>query len=122
MGHKAKLAQPGAAARVCAPTRGGVSTTDWAEQFFPTGTRFGAGPSPPNWSKYTDTKECQTWVDAYNVTQADSGDITGTDSRMTSVMSVNPQAVTVGNPYSLQVAAETTGSDNAKITATDFGP
>lgn len=57
---------------------GGVSTTDWVEQFFPAGTTFGTGPALPNWSwTYKDTKDCQQWVDAYNVTQANSGDITG---------------------------------------------
>lgn len=56
---------------------GGVSTTDWVEQFFPAGTTFGT-PSLPDWSwTYTDAVNCQAWVDAFNVSKADSGDITG---------------------------------------------
>lgn len=57
---------------------GPVSTTDWVEQFFPAGTTFGADPVLTNWSwKYTDTADCQTWTDAFNILKGDSGDITG---------------------------------------------
>ena len=47
------------------------------EQFFPAGTTF----SPPvlqlwRWT-YTDSATCEYWVHAYNVSKADSGDITG---------------------------------------------
>jgi hypothetical protein len=56
------------------------STSNWVEQFFPTGTQFGAGPQLPSfrWT-YTDSADCQTWVDALTVPKADSGDITGTN-------------------------------------------
>jgi hypothetical protein len=55
----------------------GTSTADWMEQFFPAGTAF-SSPDLPNWSwTYTDSVTCEYWVDAYNVSQADSGDITG---------------------------------------------
>jgi hypothetical protein len=55
------------------------STTNWVEQFFPAGTDFSA-PSLPTWSwVYNDSADCQTWTDAYDVTQANSGDITGVD-------------------------------------------
>jgi hypothetical protein len=54
------------------------STTNWVEQFFPSGTTFGSGPVLTNWSwTYDDTANCQTWVDALNGTKATSGDITG---------------------------------------------
>ena len=56
------------------------STTNWVEQFFPAGTDFSA-PALPTWSwTYNDSADCQTWTDAYDVTQANSGDITGTDT------------------------------------------
>jgi hypothetical protein len=56
------------------------STTNWAEQFFPAGTHFSA-VSLPTWRwTYVVAKDCQTWVDAYNVTQASSGDISGADN------------------------------------------
>jgi hypothetical protein len=56
------------------------STDNWVEQFFPAGTTFGAGPDFADWSwTYTDSADCQTWVDAFNVGKADSGDITGVD-------------------------------------------
>ncbi len=56
------------------------SATNWVEQFFPQGTSFGDGPSLPSWTwTYTDSGDCQTWVDAYNVGKANSGDITGVD-------------------------------------------
>lgn len=56
------------------------STTDWVEQFFPQGTSFGNGPSLPMWTwTYTDSGDCQSWVDAYNIGKANSGDITGVD-------------------------------------------
>jgi hypothetical protein len=56
------------------------TTTDWIEQFFPAGTAFGAGPSLTTWNwTYSDSADCQTWVDAYNGTKATSGDITGVD-------------------------------------------
>jgi len=62
-----------------------VSDTAWVEQFFPAGTTFGAGPAlaswPPAWSwTYRDAADCQTWVQARNVSQSRSGDITGVDS------------------------------------------
>jgi hypothetical protein len=55
-----------------------LSADNWVEQFFPAGTTFGTGPvlSPWAWT-YSDTADCQTWVDAYNIGKADSGDITG---------------------------------------------
>lgn len=58
----------------------GMSTTNWVEQFFAKGTTFGSGPILPNWRwRYVDSQDCQQWVDAYNVTKANSGDITGVD-------------------------------------------
>jgi hypothetical protein len=60
---------------------GNEETTDnWVEQFFPAGTTFGTGPvlSPWAWT-YTDSANCQTWTDAFNIGKADSGDITGVD-------------------------------------------
>jgi hypothetical protein len=90
------------------------STTNWVEQFFPGGTTFGAGPNLPKWSwDYHDTRNCQHWVDAYNVSQADSGDITGADNCVTSVAPVGNQTVVVGTPASVQVVGSTTSSDQA---------
>jgi hypothetical protein len=62
-----------------------VTTTAWVEQFFPAGTTFGAGPAlaswPPAWSwTYRDSADCQSWVQAFDVSEARSGDITGVDS------------------------------------------
>jgi hypothetical protein len=59
----------------------GESTSDWVEQFFPTGTAFGpAGPQLTSWSwNYVDLANCQTWTDALSGSKATSGDITGTD-------------------------------------------
>jgi hypothetical protein len=92
----------------------GQSTTNWVEQFFPAGTTFGAGPALPDWSwSYNDAKDAQTWTDAYNVSKADSGDITGVDSAKTTIAAIAPQSVTVGTAYSLQVHASTTSSDKA---------
>lgn len=89
------------------------STTRWAEQFFPAGTTFG-GESLPTWKwTYTDAKNCQKWVDAFNGTQAASGDITGEDNCLTTVAAVGNQAVTVGQAASIQVFGSTTSSDKA---------
>jgi hypothetical protein len=56
------------------------TTTNWVEQFFPAGTTFGNGPNLPTWEwDYNDTADCQKWVDAFNGSQATSGDITGVD-------------------------------------------
>ncbi len=55
-----------------------LSADNWVEQFFPAGTTFGAGPTLSPWSwTYSDAADCQTWVDAFNIGKADSGDITG---------------------------------------------
>jgi Putative Ig domain len=88
-------------------------TDDWVEQFFPAGTTF--DPSGPtvtttSWT-YSDTKDCQTWIDTADVSKVDSGDITGVDSCSTTIPAVDPQTVTVGTPYSLQVPGSTTSSD-----------
>jgi hypothetical protein len=57
---------------------GGVSTTDWVEQFFGSDVTFGAGPDLTTWAwHYSDAADCQQWTDAYNGSQATSGDITG---------------------------------------------
>jgi hypothetical protein len=63
---------------VSGPGTANQSTTSWVKQFFPAGTRFSTNFTLVNWTwKYVDAKHCQTWVDAYNVSQANSGDITG---------------------------------------------
>lgn len=98
------------------------STTNWVEQFFPAGTTFGAGPVLPTWTwKYDDTRDCQTWIDAYNGTQATSGDITGADDCTTSVTDPGNQTVTVGQAASVQVFGSTTSSDTALTYAVTAG-
>jgi hypothetical protein len=53
------------------------STDSWPEYFFASGTTFtGMGINDWTWT-YKDARLCQQWVDAYNGTQATSGDITG---------------------------------------------
>jgi hypothetical protein len=91
------------------------STGNWVEQFFPVGTTFGSGPQLlPTWAwSYADTKDCQNWVDAKNVSPADSGDITGVDSCVTTVAPLGNQTVTIGTPASVQVFGATTSSDTA---------
>jgi hypothetical protein len=91
-----------------------VSSGNWAEQFFPAGTQFDVSHSTDNFSyTYKDTKDCQQWVDANNVLQPNSGDITGADSCATSVAAVGNQDVTVGQDASIQVFGSTTSSDKA---------
>ncbi|HVT97919.1 MAG TPA: hypothetical protein VHE33_10445 [Acidobacteriaceae bacterium] len=57
---------------------GSAGPTDtWPEYFFAPGTQF-TGMGISNWTwVYTDSRHCQTWTDAYNGSQATSGDITG---------------------------------------------
>jgi Ricin-type beta-trefoil lectin domain len=60
---------------------GPVSTTNWVEQFFPSGTTFGAGPKLTDWSwAYSSPGTCENWVDAVNNSSGSlpaDGDITG---------------------------------------------
>ena len=67
---------------------GPVSTTDWVEQFFPTGTTFGAGPTLTNWSwAYSNPATCENWVDSISNSSGSlpaDGDITGVDNCVTS--------------------------------------
>jgi hypothetical protein len=57
-----------------------VGNANWIKQFFPSTTTFSGGlnftMSPYTWT-YVDTKNCQIWVKAYNVSKSNSGDITG---------------------------------------------
>ena len=56
-----------------------LNDPNWVKQFFPSTTRFGPGIfklATYTWT-YVDTRNCQIWVKAYNVSQANSGDITG---------------------------------------------
>jgi hypothetical protein len=57
-----------------------VGNANWVKQFFPSTTKFSGGlnftMSPYTWT-YVDTKNCQIWVYAYNVSKSNSGDITG---------------------------------------------
>jgi hypothetical protein len=58
---------------------GGPSSSDpsWYASFLPAGTLL-SSVDLVNWSwTYTAPATCETWVDAYNVPQASSGDITG---------------------------------------------
>lgn len=98
-----------------------VSSGDWAKQFFPAGTQFDVTHSTDNFGyTYTDSKDCQKWVDAATGTQATSGDITGADSCTTSVAAVGNQSVTVGQAASIPVFGSTTSSDKA-LTYTTTG-
>jgi hypothetical protein len=67
---------------------GPVSATDWVEQFFPTGTTFGAGPTLTNWSwAYSNSATCENWVDSIGNSSgslATDGDITGVNKCVTS--------------------------------------
>jgi Ricin-type beta-trefoil lectin domain len=67
---------------------GPVSVTDWVEQFFPTGTTFGAGPTLTNWSwAYSSSATCENWVDSISNSSGSlpaDGDITGVDKCLTS--------------------------------------
>src|SRR5271165_5265577 len=60
---------------------GGVSTTNWVEQFFPAGTTFGAGPVLSGWGwAYSAPGTCENWLDAINNSSGSlpaDGDITG---------------------------------------------
>lgn len=66
---------------------GKVSTTDWVEQFFPSGTTFGAGPDLTGWSwSYSSPGTCEYWVDAVSNgsgSRAADGDITGVSHCLT---------------------------------------
>jgi hypothetical protein len=53
------------------------STTNWVKQFFPSNTHFGTISMPTFRWTYVAARDCQTWVDAYNVSRSNSGDITG---------------------------------------------
>lgn len=90
-----------------------VSTTNWAEQFFPAGTKFG-GANLASWKwTYTDAKDCQQWVDELNGSAATSGDITGADDCNTSISAPASATVVVGTPAHIQVTGSTTSSDKA---------
>ena len=60
---------------------GPVSTTDWVEQFFASGTTFGAGPALSNWGwAYSSPATCENWSDTLgngSGAQPADGDITG---------------------------------------------
>jgi hypothetical protein len=66
---------------------GPVSTTDWVEQFFPTGTTFGAGPVLTAWSwAYSNPATCENWVDSISNSDGSlpaDGDITGVNQCLT---------------------------------------
>jgi hypothetical protein len=52
---------------------------NWVQQFFPSTTKFSSinfTLATYTWT-YVDRKNCQIWVKAYNVSQPNSGDITG---------------------------------------------
>lgn len=56
-----------------------LADANWVKQFFPSTTKFSANNftlATYTWT-YTDTKNCQIWVKAYNVSKSNSGDITG---------------------------------------------
>ena len=56
-----------------------LGNANWVKQFFPSTTKFSAinfTLATYTWT-YVDTRTCQIWVKAYNVSQANSGDITG---------------------------------------------
>jgi len=54
------------------------NAANWVKQFFPSNTKFSNNIMLTTWTwTYVDAKNCQTWVHAYNVSQANSGDITG---------------------------------------------
>lgn len=87
------------------------STSTWAEQFFPVGTTFG-NENLPTWTwNYTDSRDCQSWTDAYNGSKAASGDITGADSCTTTVRYLGTQYLTQGRFAWLQVRGGTNSSD-----------
>ena len=95
-----------------------VSTPDWVEQLFPEGTTFGADPSLDTWTwTYTDSADCQTWVDAYNIAKADSGDITGVNQ--CPVVSAGHATVSEG---SATVTWKATHSSEFEVTITGPGP
>jgi hypothetical protein len=60
---------------------GPVSTTNWVEQFFPSGTTFGTGPTLTDWGwAYSAPATCENWVDALSNSSGSlpaDGDITG---------------------------------------------
>ncbi len=62
-------------------TGAGVSTTNWVEQFFASGTTFGAGPVLSGWGwAYSSPGTCENWLDAVNNSSGSlpvDGDITG---------------------------------------------
>ncbi|MGH3421575.1 MAG: ricin-type beta-trefoil lectin domain protein, partial [Streptosporangiaceae bacterium] len=66
---------------------GPVSTANWVEQFFPSGTTFGAGPNLTNWSwSYSSPGTCENWTDAFDNgsgSRAVDGDITGVSHCLT---------------------------------------
>ncbi len=72
---------PSAAGVPANVTGAGVSTTDWVEQFFPSGTTFGAGPTLSNWGwAYSSPATCENWLDAISNSSGSlpaDGDITG---------------------------------------------
>jgi hypothetical protein len=93
-------------------TGSSVSSGNWAKQFFPAATTFDVTHATDSFSyTYKDTKDCQQWVDANNVTQANSGDITGVDNCATALTAPGNQTVTVGSPASFQLFGSTTSSD-----------
>jgi hypothetical protein len=70
----------GALVPTTATGAGPVSLTDWAEQFFPTGTTFGFQLGVTNYA-YSAPQTCENWIDASGVYSngglATDGDITG---------------------------------------------
>jgi hypothetical protein len=81
----------GVPANVTGP--GPVSTTDWVEQFFPSGTTFGAGPTLTDWSwAYSSAGTCENWVDAINNgsgSKPADGDITGVSHCLSATGSIS---------------------------------
>jgi hypothetical protein len=94
---------------------GPVSTTDWVEQFFPSGTTFGAGPNLTNWRwSYSNPGTCENWTDAFNNgsgSQAVDGDITGVSHCLTGT-----------GPVSTFVNHSASCLDNSGFTWSDGNP
>ena len=86
-----------------------IDTSHWLTLLFPAGTHFN-GDLLPTWSWTYKDAGCEQWVDAYNVPQASSGDITGADACTDTVTVTTPasQSWTAGTPASLQIAAAST--------------
>jgi hypothetical protein len=76
-----------------------ISTADWVQLFF-TGSTTGSPAVLSNWSwTYTDSTTCEYWVYAYNVIQADSGDITGVNHCAAPQTGPDPVTATASSPH-----------------------